>query len=277
MVGYLPNGKPDRRTVSGTTRKDVQSKVRALLAQKAAGRIAERAKANDTVEEYMKRWLDTIPDLVKGSTVYRYRRLVNGQVTPRLGEKKLSELKPDAVAAFYAERQQSGLSPTTVQLIHTTLRKALGDAVEYGYIAYNPVAGVKPPRRAEFEPRVLTSQEVQKLLAAAEEAGDRLTGLWWLLALTGARISEALTLHGRLSLGTARASPSSTHVPSTLTRSRSIVDVAKTARGRRVVSLDQDSLTRSGGTVRVRTQTSSGSARTTTITAWCSRQGSARP
>jgi integrase len=130
---------------------------------------------------------------VKGSTVYRYRVLINGHMIPCLGSKKLAELRPDAIAAFYAERQRSGLSPTTVQLIHTTLRKALGDAVEYGYIAFNPVARVKPPRRAEFEPRVLTTQEVRHILSTAEQASDRLAGLWTLLAHSGARIGELLT------------------------------------------------------------------------------------
>src|SRR5436190_21732085 len=61
MVGYLPNGKPDRRTVSATTRREVQAKLRALLSQKAEGRLAEKAKEKDTVEEYLKGWLDTLP------------------------------------------------------------------------------------------------------------------------------------------------------------------------------------------------------------------------
>src|SRR5688572_31998977 len=67
MVGYLPNGKPDRRTVSAATRREVQTKLRALVAQKAEGRLAEKAKEKDTVEEYLKGWLDTLPGRVKGS------------------------------------------------------------------------------------------------------------------------------------------------------------------------------------------------------------------
>src|SRR4051794_18428903 len=77
MVGYLPNGKPDRRTVSAATRRDVQSKLRALLAQKTEGRLVEKTKEKDTVEEYLTGWVATLPGRVKGSTVYRYRILVN--------------------------------------------------------------------------------------------------------------------------------------------------------------------------------------------------------
>jgi len=241
MVGYLPNGKPDRRTVSAPTRREVQAKLRALLTQKADGRLADKAKEKDTVEEYLNGWLDTLPGRVKGSTVYRYRILVTGHIIPCLGGRRLAELKPDAVAAFYAERQKSGLSPTTVQLIHTTLRKALGDAVEYGYIPFNPVARVKPPRRAEFEPRVLTSKEVRHILTTADETDDRLAGLWTLLAHSGARIGELLTLQWE-AVSWDRKSIAITRSLSIDSQKHAIIDTPKTARGRRVVSLDQDAI-----------------------------------
>jgi integrase len=241
MVGYLPNGKADRRTVSGTTRKEVQDRLRALVAQKTEGRLAEKAKEKDTVEEYLTGWLCTLPGRVKGSTVYRYRVLVNGHMIPCLGQKKLADLRPDAVAAFYAERQKSGLSPSTVQLIHTTLRKALGDAVEYGYIAYNPVARVKPPRRSEFLPRVLTRQEVRHILTMAEDADDRLAGLWTLLAHSGARIGELLTLQWD-AVSWDRQSIAITRSLSIDADKHAIIDTPKTARGRRVVALEHDAM-----------------------------------
>jgi integrase len=241
MVGRLPNGNPDRRTVSGATRKEVQVKLRALLAQKAEGRLTEKAKEKDAVGEYLTSWLDTLPGRVKGSTIYRYRNLLNGHIIPSLGAKKLHDLRPDAVAAFYAERQHAGLSPTTVQLIHTTLRKALADAVEYGYIAYNPVARVKPPRRADFEPRVLTRQEVQQLMVSAEEAGDRLGTLWTVLAHSGARIGELLTLRWD-AVSWDRQTIAITRSLSIDADKRPIIDTPKTVRGRRVVSLGADAM-----------------------------------
>ena len=48
MVGYLPNGKSDRRSVTASTRKEVQQKLRALVAQKETGRLAEQAKEKGT-------------------------------------------------------------------------------------------------------------------------------------------------------------------------------------------------------------------------------------
>jgi len=240
MVGYLPNGKPDRRSVTRDTEKEVRQEFRAILRQMEQGRVADRDKEKGTVGEYLTKWLNTLDGRVKGSTVYRYKNLVNGHMVPCLGAKKLSALKPDAIAAFYAERQKKGgLSPTTVQLIHTTLRKALGDAVEYGYLAFNPVERVKPPRRADFEPRVLTSDEVQRLLTEANEANDRMAALWTLLALTGARIGEMLALRWD-AVSWERRSIAITRSLSIDSEKHVIIDTPKTARGRRVVSLGTD-------------------------------------
>jgi integrase len=241
MLGYLPNGKPDRRSVTCDTWKEAQRQLRALVAQKESGRLAEREKQKGSLGEYLTNWLGTIPGRVRGSTIYRYRGLLNRHVIPHLGSKKLAELKPDAIAAFYAERQKAGLSPSTVQLIHTTLRKALGDGVEYGYIAFNPVARVKPPRRADFEARVLSTEEVRRLLTSAEDAGDRLAGLWALLARTGARIGELLTLQWD-AVAWDRRSIAITRSLSIDAERRTIIDAPKTTRGRRVVALDQDSM-----------------------------------
>jgi len=199
----------------------------------------EKSKEKDAVETYLINWLETLPGRVKGSTVYRYRNLVNGHMIPCLGSKRLAELRPDAIAAFYAERQKSGLSPTTVQLIHTTLRKALGDAVEYGNIPFNPVARVKPPCRADFEARVPTRQEVQRLLTTADEANDRMGALWTLLALTGARIGEMLALRWD-AVSWERRSIAITQSVSIDSERNPIITTPKTARGRCVVSLGTD-------------------------------------
>lgn len=241
MVGYLPNGKADRRTVSGKTRQEVQKKLRDLLRRAETGQLAEREKENDTLEAYLKRWLETIPGTVKASTVVRYRPLVNNHLIPALGKKKLAELRPDAIQALYAERQNAGLSPTTVRLLHTTLHKALEDAVKFGYLASNPAARIRRPRRAEFEARVLSATEVCKLLDAADRCGDRLVGLWRLLADTGAREGELLALTWDHVLWDRSAISIAQSITLDLDRHQT-TDTTKTARGRRVVSLDTDAL-----------------------------------
>jgi integrase len=194
MVGYLPNGTPDRRTVSGTTRQEVQKQLRELLRRTESGLLGEKEKERDTVITYLIGWLEGIPGTVKASTVVRYRPIVYKHLIPAFGKKKLADLKPDAIQALYAVKVAAGLSPTTVRLIHTTLHKALEDAVEYGYLGANLASRAKPPRRAEFEPYVLSGGEVHRVLSVAEETGDRLAGLWALLAATGAREGELLAL-----------------------------------------------------------------------------------
>ena len=68
--------------------------------------------------------------VVKASTVIRDRPILHKHLIPALGKKRLADLKPDAIQVMYAEKLTAGLSPTTVRLIHTTLHKALEDAIE---------------------------------------------------------------------------------------------------------------------------------------------------
>jgi len=241
MVGYLPNGTPDRRTVSGPTRQEVQKKLRELLRRAESGLLSNRDKERDTVATYLTGWLERIPGTVKASTVVRYRPIVRKHLIPACGKKRLVDLKPDAIQALYAEKVATGLSPTTVRLIHTTLHKALEDAVEYGQLGSNPASRVKPPRRAEFEPYVLSASEVHRVLAIAEEVGDRLVSLWTLLAATGARGGEllALTWDG---VSWERSAISISRSITVDLKKRQTIDTPKTARGRRLVTLDPDAL-----------------------------------
>lgn len=237
-VGKLPNGKPDRRSITGKSKRDVQIEVRKLLAERDAGRMPELAKSKDSVATYLNTWLGTLPGRVKDSTVVRYRNLINRHMIPGLGHIRLSELKSTDIATFYAERLASGLSSTTVVLIHTTVRKALSDAVTYQYIGANPAEKVTPPRRAAFDPRVPTASEVQRLIDAAYSSKDRLAGLWTILARSGARIGELLALKWE-AVSWERDSIAITSSLSVDAKKRPIITAPKTSRGKRVISLDR--------------------------------------
>jgi integrase len=79
-----------------------------------------------------------------------------------------------------------------VQLIHTTLRKALQQAVSDDILPRNVCEAVKAPRRVKKEMRVLTPEQVRTFLEAAK--GDRLESLYVLAITTGLREGELLGL-----------------------------------------------------------------------------------
>ncbi len=76
--------------------------------------------------------------------------------------------------------------------MHSTLSKALKQAVRWRLIPLNVCESVTPPRIARTEIAALDTQQMKVLLKAAESTN--LYALWALLATTGLRIGEALAL-----------------------------------------------------------------------------------
>ena len=101
------------------------------------------------------------------------------------------------VGAFYGELVASGgkggrpLSPKTVRYVHTTLRRALRDAVANGLVVRNVAAQARPPRARRVEMHTWTAEQVGTFLASARE--DRLYPAWLLLATLGIRRSDSMT------------------------------------------------------------------------------------
>jgi integrase len=126
------------------------------------------------------------------------------------------------------------LAPATVRKIHSTLHKALSQAVADGLIPRN-AADVKAPRPAPDEMHPLSEPEARTFLETARETGDRFEALYVLAITTGLRRGELLGLRwadADLARGTLR-------VGRALMREggRHVVGETKTKRGRRQVNL----------------------------------------
>ena len=115
---------PKRKGIYGQTRKEVADKLARVLADSASGLVFDGGIM--TVVEYLYRWLeDSDRGSVRMSTYERHRDIVRLHVRPALGRVKLSKLTPAHVQGLYRDKLDSGLSPATVQKIHTVLHKAL--------------------------------------------------------------------------------------------------------------------------------------------------------
>jgi len=93
---------------------------------------------------------------------------------------------------LYRDKLDTGLSPRTVQLVHTTLRKALNQAVKWVLVPRNVADAAQAPRPTKREIRPLTLEQVRELLNAAR--GDRLEALYALAVSAGLREGELLGL-----------------------------------------------------------------------------------
>ena len=145
-------------------------------------------------------WLPITEGRVKPTTFHSYRRNLEIHVLPLIGSRPLQQLTPLMLNAMYAKLQAEGsghgaLSAKTVRYIHTTIHKALEDAVDAGVVVRNAAARAKPPRPSRRSTRQVGSWEPGELAAFLDSVrGTRLEAVWRLAAMTGMRRGEILGL-----------------------------------------------------------------------------------
>ncbi len=144
------------------------------------------------------RWLPAIDGTVRPNTGALYRTLIRAYIVPHVGAVPLQTLNPADVQGLYRTLSTRGgrtggtLSPKTVRNVHTTLRKALEDALAWGLLVRNPAASVKPPQHRRPKPKTWTADELGVFLDHIR--GDRLETVFLLAATSGLRRSELLGL-----------------------------------------------------------------------------------
>lgn len=177
----------------------------AAKAARDAARVSARRgeyvdKDTITVRAYLLEWIETHAGSVKPKTLAGYRYDVEHYVIPHIGGQRLQALRPAVVSKMYRDLALSGgrnggaLSARSIAHTHTTLRKALNDAVNVEHlITSNPAEKAKRPRVARREVgKIWTADELRMFLASAE--GHRLYAFFRLAAYTGARRGELLYL-----------------------------------------------------------------------------------
>lgn len=145
-------------------------------------------------------WLPMIRTRIKPSTYDSYRSNTETHVLPAIGRRGLQQLTAPMLNTLYADLLSNGgergpLAPKTVRYIHTTIHKALADAVDAGVIGSNVAERAKPPRPSRVRAQRIECWEPEELAAfLAAVRGDRLEAAWRLAAMTGMRRGEVLGL-----------------------------------------------------------------------------------
>lgn len=193
------DGRRRRKTVYGTTQRDVRDKLAAIRRTLDAG-LPVGTRRPMTVGDYLEAWLrDTLPTVVRPSTVASYASLTKQHIIPGLGHHRLDKLTAVHIRAFLRDkstqtspRTKRPLSSRTLQYIHAVLRLALEQARRDDLVARNVAGLVAGPKVQRSEVQPLKPAEAAKLFAAAAE--DRLSPLWLLVTALGLRRGEALAL-----------------------------------------------------------------------------------
>lgn len=241
------DGRRRQKWVSGfATRFEAERALPRILRQLDETPVPARSSSK-TLALFLREWLATLPGRgLRLTTIDGYCTSIEAQLIPRLGATALSRLTAAQLNSCYMEMLTSGrrdgrggLSPRTVRLAHTIIRKALSDAVRWGQIDQNVADNADPPRAQRAgELRIWSAQEICVFLDSLE--AHPLRPCFWLLATTGMRRGEALGLRWRdIDFEHARLSVVQTVVR---TSEGALFSPPKTARGRRSIALDRRTL-----------------------------------
>lgn len=149
----------------------------------------------ETVEHYLTEWLTGHKLKIKASTYEGYRDIVDGQLIPKFGARRLADLKRGDFETWLAKRD---ISNKRIANILSVFRKALADAVTRELIETNPLTDYefKRPERpkeddeADVDP--FTKEDMAAILANAVEPQER--NLFQFAFWTGLRTSELIGL-----------------------------------------------------------------------------------
>ena len=203
-LGRDPNGKRLRKFVSVKgTKAEAQKKLRELLIALDKGMNID--SSNATVGECLELWLeDYVRPSTAPSTSDGYQIIVRRHLIPALGNVPMAKLRPDHLNSYYkkalAEGRRDGkggLSPRTVQHHHRVLSEALKQAVKWDWLPRNVADSTTPPKPQRYEPVMLNPEEVEQLLAVAQEHGSPYYELIDTAIYTGMRRGELLGLRWR--------------------------------------------------------------------------------
>jgi integrase len=225
-------GKRQRRSIYGHTRSEVATKLREAQHRKETGHPVTDARQR--TGPYLEHWLtNIIAPTVRPATADNYAWAIRVHLIPALGAIPLARLAPGDIERLLAEKRTAGLSPNTVRLIRSALRRALGAAERRGLVVRNVAAIVDGPRVPRPVRRAMTVDDARRLLDACAE--HRLGALVALLVETGLRRGEALGLRWEDLADEGR----SLAIARTLTRRGGalVCDEPKTSQARRVVWL----------------------------------------
>src|SRR5829696_3346756 len=144
-------------------------------------------------DEYLNLWLE---DAVEGSvwyTTYKdHERNVRLHLKPAIGRVLLKDLTRMHVQRLLNAKAKDGYSPRTVRYIHTSLSKALTQAVDWDLVPKNVASRAKLPKQKRKKRETLSAENVGAFFSAA--SGERFGALYVLAVTSGLRPGELLAL-----------------------------------------------------------------------------------
>ena len=198
------NGKADRRSFSGKTFEESQSRAWAgklKIEEEGEAPVSKRLK-QPTVGEWFEHWLEIIKIKVRANTRSSYKKKLEAYVLnaqgdnatlPQIKNIKLAQLDVHQVEELFNAMMQRGLSGRTIAHLRSIMSNSLNEAIRKKLIRHNVLDTATPIKIAKSNNTYLTREELARLVTACE--GNKRAGDFVLmLAYTGARLEEVRAL-----------------------------------------------------------------------------------
>ena len=243
VVGYNEKSLPITKNVLGKTKLECEEKLKVL--SETVRKPTEKVSANMPFGEYIDYWYRTFcePGIAK-TTRFKYENEIYLHIIPKLGKIPLASLKKSDLQQFYVQQKRNGnldrnglgdteLSGAVIRSMHTRIKCALDQAMREGLIFRNPAVGCTIPPKKSKEVKVLSHEEMQRLMLQAKE--DGLYEMILLALATGLRRGELLGLQWEdLNFGTGELSVRREYTP---LGSSYVISTPKTRTSTRTVRL----------------------------------------
>ena len=172
-------------------KRDAQRQARELLAKRDAGILNA---SNATVEQLLDKYhADVVMTKNKPRTQVQYRRTIDAQIKPVLGDVKLSNLTGLMVHDFYQTLGKT-YAGNTVASFHTPLLNAFKLGLRLGLVSFNPVSQAARPSRQQKKVVSPDAQAVRDTLDYARSEGNEFYAAMHLAAACGMRRGEIMGL-----------------------------------------------------------------------------------
>jgi integrase len=190
-TGRGADGRRVRVKVTGRTRAEARAKLDELRRERERGLdVTTRATTFETLAAL---WLDRgLPADTSDTTRDNYRSLVRTHLLPRIGHRRLIDLRPEHLEDLLAEMASGGYAGRTMRLVANLCGRILVLGMNRGLLARNVASVVQVPRGPRAERHGLTVEQARALLSAARE--DPLGNLVTVSLLLGLRPGEAAGL-----------------------------------------------------------------------------------
>jgi hypothetical protein len=165
-VGYDSRGKRIVRSGSGKTETAALRVMRQRVRDYEAGMVvgSDRYRVREAVED----WLRFGQGRVGEETLRKNRNLCETHVIPKLGERKIRQLRAEEVD-LWLEGLAKTLATSTLQLVRSLLSRVVRRAMKRGMVDRNVVELLQPPTGLDGRPsKSLTFEQANDVLTLTE-------------------------------------------------------------------------------------------------------------